>query len=181
MCLWSHVGSHVCRVAPVWGSPVLSQGMVMPIHHPDDAPTHFQPLHSFGMSQPPLWAAGTHCGLIASWAWMWHLRAETHEFFPCCSAVTVVVQKTHSRVCFLCEGARLSFRPALRAADVSTYVLSSQNLLPSPFCDTKQLQKNNPLLGTGSIKTSNRSRGLLLVVSVNVLFSLEFWLFLRTA
>lgn len=86
----------------------------------------------------------------------------------------------------MCEGARLSFRPALRAVNAATYMLKrflrsfcveQPEFLALPLCDTKQLQKNSPFLGKGSIKRSNRSRGLLLVASVNVLFSLEFWLF----
>lgn len=79
------------------------------------------------MGQPPLWAAGMHSGLIDSSAWMWHLTAETREFLPCCSAGTAVVQKTHSKgkkeSCFLGEGARLSFKPALGAANATTYIL----------------------------------------------------------
>lgn len=106
----------------------------------------------------------------------------------CCGAKNT--QQRRKGVCFLCEGPRLAFRPALRAATATTYMLKrflrywlgwTARMSCPPFCDTKQLPENSPLLGTGSIKTSNRSKGLLVVASVNVLFSLEFWLFLSTA
>lgn len=149
--------SHLWVAVPVWGGPALSQGVARLIHHPDDAPTRFQPLHSFGMKQPQLWAAGMHCGLMASGAWMRYLREKPVSSSPVARQWLLWCKKhtaKEKRSLFLVWRGQTGFQTSTKGCQCSYLhvekisqllaVLKSQNLLPPPFVILNNFQEIVP-------------------------------------
>lgn len=132
---------HGCSTS---GSPVTHQRVFVLIQPPRWCTCMF-PASALLWDEPASTLSCRPALWIPSWAWMSQSR---NAWVPplllssdCCGAKNTLQRR--KGVCFLCEGARLSFRPALRAVNAATYLL--KRFLRSWLCWTARIS-SLPLL-----------------------------------